>query len=289
MKINKTVFTSIFLSAAVLCAAGAAVPLEIRPEGVQKNLRLVWHDEFDGTCVDTSKWDIPTRSRQGSCLWIPSNVSVTGGCAVISVRRTSEDDWTYRYQSACLRTRADHDPARTLYEFCGGYAEIRARLPRIRRSNYWAAFWLMSGDVLSGTANSRAGSEIDIMESFGRAWPEPFINHALHWGGYAKNHNMANFRTPFPAESDDGEFHTWGLYWDSERYVFYFDGKPTAETDASGLGRPGRPLSGGTAQRPAYIKISCEAAPWAVPENRWLSPLPSEPDSFAVDYVRIYQ
>jgi hypothetical protein len=53
----------------VLCASGIAAQepkdtLPSAPEG--KTWKMIWHDEFDGTKIDTSKWDIPEYKRRAA-------------------------------------------------------------------------------------------------------------------------------------------------------------------------------------------------------------------------------
>ena len=67
-------------------------------------------------------------------------------------------------------------------------------------------------------------------------------------------------------------FHTFGLLWQPEEYVFYVDGEETWRTSA-----------GGVSQVPAYIKLTDEVGKWAGEiQNAQL------PDYFYVDYVRVY-
>jgi len=67
-------------------------------------------------------------------------------------------------------------------------------------------------------------------------------------------------------------FHTFGLNWTRDEYVFYVDGKETWRTNA-----------GGVCQVPLYIKLSDEVGEWggdiATAEL---------PDEFLVDYVRVW-
>jgi len=114
----------------------------------------------------------------------------------------------------------------------------------------------------------RDGTEIDIME---KAWSaEDRINHALHWDGYGEYHKSEGKEVVIPGLSQG--FHTFGLLWQPEEYVFYVDGEETWRTSA-----------GGVSQVPAYIKLTDEVGKWAGEiQNAEL------PDYFYVDYVRVY-
>ena len=253
---------------------------------------LVWQDDFKGTELDKTKWEAPSQDRQGASRWRPRQVSVANGELTINVVKT--DDPTYRYETAGVRTSTGYSPDKYLFSFKYGYVETRLKLPKHIRSDYWAGFWMMAGDVAAGrNDDTRIGTEIDIFETF-NYWDLGKMKHTLHWGGYNKRHNAGGFPSGPHLEILDEAFHTYGLYWDEARYVFFIDGKAVCETDAIGLGgtkgKDGSPLtkSQGTCRNPAYIKLSIEAAPWCGPNSDWEKTLPKE-DKMVVDYVRVYK
>lgn len=250
--------------------------------------KLVWQDEFNGTELDRTKWDTPHHERQGASRWRSQYVSVKDGTCRIAIKKVN--DPTYRYESAGIRTSKGYDPKDYLYAYQYGYAETRCRLPKHVRSDYWAAFWLLAGDVVAGrNADTRLGTEIDIFESF-NLWNRGRMSHVLHWGGYGATHNAGGLDSGEHRELFDGEFHTFGLYWDENQYIFYIDGVEVTRTDAKGFGSSdnGKTKSLGTCRAPAYLKLSVEAAPWAGPTHLWEKDMPEE-DLFEIDYVRVYQ
>ncbi|MFH1070487.1 MAG: glycoside hydrolase family 16 protein [Candidatus Glassbacteria bacterium] len=114
----------------------------------------------------------------------------------------------------------------------------------------------------------RDGTEIDIME---KAWArEDRINHALHWDGYGEQHKSDAVQRVIPEISQG--YHTFGLDWRPEEYVFYVDGKQSWRTSA-----------GGVSQVPAYAKLTDEVGDWAGDISK-----AELPDYFYVDYVRVY-
>jgi lysophospholipase L1-like esterase len=268
-------------------AAGVRLaPVDLKP------FKLVWQDGFDGAALDRAKWDTPHQDRQGASRWRGRNVSLADGILTMKIVKT--DDPVYRYESACIRTSTGYDPTNHLFSYTYGYLETRMRLPKHVRSDYWVGFWLLAGDVVAGrTTDTRLGTEIDIFETF-NLWNLGKMSHNLHWGGYGKSHNAGGKVSEPHLELLDGQFHTFGLYWDEAKYVYTIDGLAVAETDAVGLGgakgKDGSPLakSQGTCRMPAFIKISVEAAPWCGPTSQWESDLPAE-DTLLVDYVRVYQ
>ena len=267
-------------------AATPLAPIDLTP------FKLVWKDEFDGTALDRTKWDTPHQDRQGASRWRGHNVSLADGFLTMKILKTP--DPVYRYESACVRTSTGYDPTNYLFSYTYGYLESRMRLPRHVRSDYWVGFWLLAGDVVAGrTTDTRLGTEIDIFETF-NLWNLGRMSHNLHWGGYGKTHNAGGKESGPHLELLDGQFHTFGFYWDETKYRYAIDGITVAENDAMGLGaakgKDGTPLakSQGTCRKPAFIKISVEAAPWCGPTGQWESVLPAE-DTLQVDYVRLYQ
>lgn len=93
----------------------------------------------------------------------------------------------------------------------------------------------------------RDGTEIDIME---KPWLDDRINYALHWDGYGKDHKSKGTVVKVPGVMEG--WHTFGLCWKADEYVFYVDGKETWRTNA-----------GGVSQVPEYIKLSDEIGDWA--------------------------
>ena len=255
-------------------------------------LKLVWQDEFDGTSLDRAKWDTPSQDRQGASRWRGHNVSLADGILTMKILKTG--DPVFRYYSACIRTSTGYEPDKYLFSYTYGYLESRMRLPKHVRSDYWVGFWLLAGDVVAGrNTDTRLGTEVDIFENF-NLWNLGELSHNLHWGGYGKDHNSGGKNSGPHLELFDGQFHTFGLYWDETKYIYYIDGVVVAETNAMGLGadkgKDGTPLtkSQGPCRKPAFIKISVEAAPWCGPTGQWESYLPPE-DVLLVDYVRLYQ
>ena len=249
--------------------------------------KMVWHDEFDGTKLDETKWESPHQNRQGASVWDKRNVSVGDGKATLKIRKT--DDPTWRYESACIRTTKGYKPQDRLYAFTYGYVEARCKLPHWARSDYWFAVWMMVGEVFAN-GDSRKGCEVDIMETF-------HVNHlgqmphTFHWDGYGSRHN-AQGHTTYPnllLLNDD--WHTFGCLWTPQSMSFTIDGEVTWTTDMKGLGsdKDGKVKSKGVPQVPGYIKLSVEAAPWCGPNGGgWEKPMPEE-DRVEIDWVRVWQ
>lgn len=225
------------------------------PAPAGKTWKLVWSDEFNGSAVDWSVWETPVGPRRDG-YWAKED-SYLDGQGNLVIRTRKEDG---KYYSGAIRTKSK-------FEHRYGYWVARCRFHT--QVGHWPAFWLFSDPGVSTVGDEgRDGTEIDIME---KAWAkEDRINHALHWDGYGEFHKSEGKEVVIPGLSQD--FHSFGLDWRPEQYVFYVDGKESW-----------RNVAGGVSQVPAYAKLTDEVGDWAgdIAEA-------ALPDYFYVDYVRVY-
>jgi len=268
-----------------------AVPLVWKTHAGEE-YELVWNDEFDGQSFDPKKWDIPVQWRQKASLWHPSNVVLTNGVAHFDIKANSSK--AICYESACLRTLKRKvfkwEEEKPLFTFTYGYSEIRCRLPERWDGDYWAAFWLQGVEMGRCGTDSREGMEVDVLETQTRSLKEGTCWISLHWGGYKEDHAWLTLKPKYPPLHDSG-WHVFGCFWTEKEYVFYLDGCEIARTDlvSEDLSHlpPGKAKPLGTLQKPAYIKLSCEAAPWCGATGDYDNG--AKCDTFEVDYVRVYQ
>ena len=223
------------------------------PEG--ETWELIWSDEFEGEQLDRSLWETPVGVRRKG-FWAEEDSYLDGEGNL--VLRTRETDG--KYYSGAIRTRGG-------FEHRFGYWVARCMFHT--EVGHWPAFWLFSSPGVTRVGDEgRDGTEIDIMEK--STAKEDKINHALHWDGYGEQHQSEAQYVSVPGLS--WGWHTFGLYWTPEEYVFYVDGVETWRTSA-----------GGVSQVPAYVKLTDEVDEWGgdISEARL-------PDYFLVDYVRVY-
>lgn len=239
--------------------------------------KLIWSDEFDGSGIpDPSNWDRPEYNRRPNAkgpdgYWSKEDSFLDGkGNLVIRVRKIADknnDGDPYDYSVGAVRTLGKF---KQLY----GRFEIRCQLPK--QQGWWVAFWMMQGNVGSEVNAGVDGSEVDIMEAFG--WTNK-INHAVHYDGYGTAHKSVGKNELIPGIREG--FHTYSLEWYPEMYVFFIDNKEMW-----------RSTGGGVCNQPGYIKVTGEISTedWAI--NNYWSNDPAKaayPDSFKVDYVRVYE
>lgn len=236
--------------------AGAAAKFEDRlpepPEG--KVFKLVWHDEFDGTEIDETKWNIEEGPRRDG-YWSGKALKLNGkGYLLIYAMKDGE-----KFLSGAVRSTGK-------FEHTYGYYVARIRLQR--QPGHWSAFWLNGSGTEKVGDEGRDGTEIDIYEKFDST--TGMVQHNLHWDGYGEHHKHAGTGT-YVHDLMKG-FHTYSLWWKLDEYIFYIDGKETWRTDA-----------GGVCQAPNHVILSNEIGKQAGDITRV-----ELPDYFVVDYVRVY-
>lgn len=213
------------------------------PTVVSSDYKMTFHDEFDGTKLDTTKWGYqygcfdPAQHSQAQYTDSPDNVSVRDGYLNLTARYSpTKTKWdgtqiprtckhgsvTYDapFTSGMITTKTKDGKVLYAAPGTGFYAEARIKLPSARPS--WSAFW---GTGTKGAYP--ANGEIDVFES----------------KGYDPTHLMSNVHTPRIGDptkttqhqgmmkgdtaSSQSEFHTYGVRKTSDAIEFYFDGTLT--------------------------------------------------------------
>ena len=213
------------------------------PTVVARDYKMTFHDEFDGTKLDTTKWGYqygcfdPAQRSQAQYTDSPDNVSVRDGYLNLTARYSpTKTKWdgtqiprtckhgsvTYDapFTSGMITTKTKDGKVLYAAPGTGFYAEARIKLPSARPS--WSAFW---GTGTKGAYP--ANGEIDVFES----------------KGYDPTHLMSNVHTPRIGDptkttqhqgmmhgdtaSSQSEFHTYGVRKTADAIEFYFDGTLT--------------------------------------------------------------
>ncbi|RKS72749.1 beta-glucanase (GH16 family) [Motilibacter peucedani] len=238
----------------------------------------VWDDEFDGSSVDGSKWNVRNNDHNGyerSCLTNRSkNVSVSGGSLHIVGQRENMKCGGYNgsFTSGYLDTIGKFSTAYGRYE-------MRAKMPTQAGSSkgLWPAFWLRPDDGGLG--------ELDIMEAVGSDPGEKNYDHVSQtlWyktDGSVKGQSKAAY--PKGGTMSDG-YHTYAVEWEKGAIRWYVDGELTYSRDRSTTSWLSAAFDGG---RKFHIRLNLQIG------GAWPG-LPTGhtkfPADYAVDYVRVYQ
>ena len=253
------------LAASLLFALIGAGAFAAPPSGYQ----LVWQDDFSGTTLDLGKWKPATNKRDNAQL-TANAAKVTDGRLRIT---TYTQDGTH--YTAFLTTTGH-------YQATYGYFESRIRFHDAPGEH--CAFWLQSPTLGKPLGNPAvAGTEIDIMEhrvqdSAGRNIGD-LASFNLHWDGYGADHKHmgSNWRAP---DSLDGGWHTYGLLWTPDAYVFYVDDTERWRS------------SNAVSHAPEEIRLTCEVKDkgWAgqIPSSGYSS-VDSSPYGMEVNWVKVWQ
>lgn len=248
---------------------------------------LSFVDNFDGSALDSTRWDDWVWSFQGrrsGFLFARDNVAVSNGCLNLTARLLREDEKTPEnlrrgfdtYATAYVRAKE-----KTFY----GYYECRAKGMKAAVCN---AFWLY--DPLSDQPEKkfRVGDtteEIDIFEIFGKLGTKrdsgcervyyttchrlktPYLEGIVH-GGVMKLENRAKkTKVDFDFWAD---FHVYGFEWTPTRLTWYVDGKEVFSRVNDCF------------HRPMHVTFDCEIM------YDWVGePDPADlPATYSIDYFR---
>lgn len=180
----------------------------VAPEG----WNLTWHDEFEGSKVDTANWTYDIGAGgwgNGEAQYYtsrPENAHLENGMLVIEARQEKYED-SY-YTSARLKTQG-------LQSF--QYGRIEARLQVPSGKGLWPAFWML-GSTFNGSNWPDCG-EIDIMEYIGK---EPdLIFGTLHGPGYSGALGISQWNRQTYNIADD--FHAYAIEWEADEIRWYYD------------------------------------------------------------------
>ena len=233
-------------------------PPKTTPDHILKDYELAWSDEFNGTTLDLAKWNyrqdgvvrkLGTVSKDAISLDGKGNLLITvnrGADGVYYIGQVSTDG---------------------LFMSKYGYYECRAQMQKSLGPH--TAFWLQS-PTYGRTAYSPDldGVEIDIFEYHRAAPNRVYFN--THWGGYAEYHQQNGSNYVFPGVSQG--YHTFGLEWKEDEYIFYVNGVKRWSTNKS------------ISQVEQYIILSAELTGWGGEPS-----LGKFPDAIYYDYVRVYK
>ena len=173
-----------------------------------KALDLSWHDEFNGSELDTTKWIYEENFRH-EAQNSRDAVFVENGCLNIGIFTKNK-----KHHTAIISTEGKFEAAK-------GYWEVRARFND--KPGTWSDAWLYSSTVPSIIGNvNKAGMEIDIFEHRSHNQNgkniSSLVTRGMHWDGYEEHHkNVAIDHIIEPG------FHTYGLLWTDSKYEFYYD------------------------------------------------------------------
>lgn len=180
---------------------------------------LVWSDEFDGSALDKSVWNIEVNGSGGGNQELQyytdreKNLRIENGNLIIQAYK--EDYSGRRYTSARINSRE-----KKYFK----YGKIEARIMFPSGGGTWPAFWMMGNDY--GKVGWPSCGEIDIIEHVGNN--PRMISNALH---YPYKHGGNCWVSQKYHDNVENEYHVYGIEWcEEEEYGrdvirFTYDGE----------------------------------------------------------------
>ncbi|MBE6930193.1 MAG: glycosyl hydrolase family protein [Ruminococcaceae bacterium] len=270
------------------------------PDG---NWKLVWADEFDGTELDTTKWGFRLNfwgkpfdayTDQGIVLDGNSHVELhrteRNGCYVSPQLQTgsnsfdiprlnAKDDWGHDK----IWQMRPFEPPKFVHRY--GYYECRCKFQKDPET-MWSAFWLQSPTIGARYEPEWCGVEADIMECF-----QPgIIKSGNIMGGYGEQGRSDGRVRNALKETPDG-WHYFGLDWQPDGYVFYWDGHEVSRCNKHVSHVPQFILL--TTEVQGYRKAGQQQAALKENPDAWKE-FPQTvkgefvDDAFIVDFVRVF-
>ncbi|OQA86722.1 MAG: Glucan endo-1,3-beta-glucosidase A1 precursor [Lentisphaerae bacterium ADurb.Bin242] len=235
---------------------------------VQSGWKMVFNDEFDGPDLDLNKWRVTDTGLDNY-----KNASeFKDGKLIIRAEPTQDG----RLETFCLLSRS---------MFRYGYFETRVKFSR--EPGWWGAFWINA----PGMGNTfLSGAEIDIFEDYFTRKKMPdgknlmMLDYNLH-AVNSGNYKGWNYNSTLPGVIDD--FYVIGCKWTPFEISYYLNGK----------------IIRSNASHSPYNSVTFDAfhhvfTPMPNPFriggcNSYkkiddLNPKPKLPDTFTIDYVRVY-
>jgi beta-glucanase (GH16 family) len=203
---------TVAVAALAALAGGIALPAPAHADPIGgTGWNLAFSDDFDGTAVDTSKWNYRTDVK-GFSAQRPENVTVSGGLMSINLKEESYAGKSFTGGGLISKQTMRY-----------GYYETRAK---INDGVGWhSSFWLMAGDG-STTFPAERRTEVDGFEIDSTSSPSALSgNHSgVHaWQGTSTtdHHNVGS---TYNTGLDLRQWHTYGIDWAETAVKFYIDG-----------------------------------------------------------------
>lgn len=245
-------------------------------DGLLRDRLLVWHDEFDGQTLDTTKWRYATHNSGGSeqqayTVARTENVRLENSNLVLEAKKDGYVSG-YTWSSGRIDTSG-------LAGFKYGRLEAKLRYDVV--SGAFPAFWTIgtcayypTGENIHGVYKSKGtqwaqNGELDMFEGRG-------TNSEVAQGGwYNQDDGKGNINVMFGSKNiDASQYHVYAMEWTETTIITYIDGVEIGRYNTSDI------ISW---NRPQYIILNMAVGSvGGVPADDCVSM------KMEVDWVRVY-
>ena len=206
-------------------------------DGVLKDRLLVWHDEFDGSTLDTSKWRYATHNSGGSeqqayTVGRTENVRLENSNLILEAKKDGYVSG-YTWSSGRIDTSG-------LAGFKHGRLEAKLKYDVV--SGAFPAFWTIgtcayypTGEDIHGVHKSKGtqwaqNGEIDMFEGRGTK------SEIVQGGWYNQDDGKGNLQMIFGSKNiDASQYHVYAVEWTETTMIAYIDGVETGRKNISDI------------------------------------------------------
>lgn len=203
----------------VCCSSGKSVSTSSKKE------TIVFFDDFSGTTLDRSKWNVQVtggtvNNEQQAYVDSALTISIVHGEAAQGAKNgalllqphyspgfTTKEGKKFDFISGRIDSRDK-------VEFMYGTASARIKLTE--GAGLWPAWWIL------GKGRWPESGEIDILEYVGE---KDWASAAVHGPGYSGETPFVN-RLYFPAGNDVTDWHIYSVTWTPDSLLFTYDDVP---------------------------------------------------------------
>ena len=237
--------------------------------------KLAWSDEFDGTALDTKRWN---RCGKGGSDW-NRNMSLREDLVQV------KDGMLVMWGVANTDTNADPRPILTggvQSEHKGlmglGKVEMRVKFED-HQKGAWPALWMLGDQPDARGRGWPWAGEIDIVE---RLNGDAFVYQTVHSGWtFVKKHVKDPPHHGTPAPIRNGDWNVYGLEVREDALVWYVNGAETFRYPKTDCGDPDQWPFG----KPFYFLLDMQLG------GKWVGEVDRStlPVKMYVDWIRVYE